>query len=73
MCVHVFCAERLPDSTLVWVDGRSGHNNVYADISLATADGRLTAEGIRQVNAGLATLPGAPSLESAKPCHRTPL
>ena len=69
MCVHVFCAERLPDNSLVWVDGRSGHINVYADKSLATTDGRLTGEGVRQVNAGLAELPGAPSLESAKPCR----
>lgn len=69
MCVHVFCAERLPDNSLVWIDGRSGHIHVYADSSLATADGRLTAEGARHVDAGLAALPGAPSLKSAKPCH----
>lgn len=69
MCVHVFCAEQLPDDSLVWIDGRSGHILVYADSSLATGDGRLTAEGVRHVDAGLVELPGAPSLKSATPCR----
>ena len=59
----------MPDNSLVWIDRRSAHTLVYADESLATADGKLTADGVRQVNAVLAKSPGAPSLESAKPCH----
>lgn len=68
MCVHVFCASQLPNNTLVWVNRQSRHVLVYADSSLATDAGKLTDEGVRQVNAGLANSPGAPSLESAKPC-----
>ena len=63
----------MPDESLVWIDRRSAHTRVYADSSLVTADGKLTVDGVRQVNATLAKLPGAPSLESAKPCHTPPL
>ena len=73
MCVHVFCGSQMPDDSLVWINRRAGHVVAYADSSLATADGRLTDEGIRQVDAALAALPGTMSLESAKPCHIAPL
>lgn len=73
MCVHVYCAERMPNSTLVWVDRRPGHLCVFADGSLATATGELTRAGVRVVNDALAAVPGAPSLESAKPCGGHPL
>ena len=67
MCVHVFCADDLPNDTLVWVDSRDSHTVVYADSSL-TDRGRLTAAGGDQINRALAAIPGAPSLETAKPC-----
>jgi len=68
MCVHVFRACQMPNSTLVWVDPVGAHFFAYADSSLATDAGKLTGEGVCQVNAALAAVPGAPSLESAKPC-----
>lgn len=68
MCVHVFCAEEMPDKTLVWVKRQLTHIVVYADGSLATASGKLRPEGVAEINRALSTLPGAPSLESAKPC-----
>jgi hypothetical protein len=68
MCVHVYCAERMPDETLVWARRSPDHIVVYADSSLATRDGTLTAAGAAKVNEALAVLPGAPSLETAKPC-----
>jgi hypothetical protein len=58
----------MPDGTRVWVTHAESHVLVYADESLATESGELTPEGRREVNAGLAEVPGAPSLESAKPC-----
>ncbi|MEV8523235.1 hypothetical protein AB0451_03605 [Streptomyces sp. NPDC052000] len=45
------------------------HIRVYADESLVTADGTLTAVGVREVNRALAGVPGAPTLESAKSCR----
>ena len=68
MCVHVFCADDLPNEALVWVDSRDRHILVYAHSSLARAGG-LTAVGVAHVNRALAAVPGAPSLESAKTCR----
>ena len=68
MCVHVFCADCLPNSALVWVDSRDSHTIVYADSSLADR-GRLTPAGAEQVDRALAAIPGAPSLDTATPCH----
>lgn len=67
MCVHVFCADDLPNDTLVWVDSRESHIRVYADSRLARS-GALTATGAQQVNRALAAV-GAPSLETATPCQ----
>jgi len=68
MCVHVLCVRQMPDDTLVWVRRHASHFVVYADRSLADEPGRLTEAGVAQVNTALAATPGAPSLESAKPC-----
>lgn len=73
MCVHVFCAERMPNNTLVWVTPQPDRYCVYADGSLATPSGVLTARGVEAVNNALSAIPGAPSLESAKPCQGHPL
>ena len=68
MCVHVYCADDLPNEALVWVDSRDRHILVYAHSSLARA-GSLTAVGVTQVNRALSAVPGAPSLESATSCR----
>lgn len=68
MCVHVFCADDLPNEALVWVDSRDRHILVYAHSSLARA-GSLTDAGVDTVNRALAAVPGAPSLESATHCR----
>ncbi|MEU7032667.1 hypothetical protein ABZ958_03150 [Streptomyces sp. NPDC046237] len=67
MCVHVFCADDLPNEALVWVDSRDPHIRVYADHRL-TRNGALTPTGAQQVNRALAAV-GAPSLETATPCR----
>lgn len=68
MCVHVFCADGLPNEALVWVESRDRHILVYADSSLTRA-GSLTAAGVTHINRALAAVHGAPSLEAATPCH----
>lgn len=68
MCVHVLCVRQMPDSTLVWVRRHASHFVVYTDSSLVDGPGRLTDDGVAQVSVALAAAPGAPSLESAKPC-----
>lgn len=72
MCVHVYCAFEMPDSTLVWVDRQGPHTLVYADPTLSEAPGMLSAAGVAEVNEALASLPGAPSLETAKSCQLAP-
>lgn len=72
MCVHVYSACEMPDSTLVWVDRRGPHTLVYVAPFLSAAPGTLSAEGVSKVNEALITLPGAPSLETAKSCQRQP-
>ncbi len=69
MCVHVFCANQMPNGTLVWADRQPSHIYVYADQSLASASGSLTPEGVDKVNEALSSLPGAPTLEAAKSCQ----
>jgi hypothetical protein len=68
MCVHVYDAFEMPDSTLVWVDRRGPHTLVYADRSLSDTSGNLTPAGVNTVNEALGTLPGTLSLETAKSC-----
>ncbi|MFB7647206.1 hypothetical protein ACFC0S_17140 [Streptomyces sp. NPDC056084] len=53
----------------MWVDREPLHIRVYADESLINANGGLTEAGRSEVRLALASIPGAPTLESAKPCH----
>lgn len=69
MCVHVYRAFEMPDSTLVWAKQRGPHTLVYADPSLTDAPGNLTPEGVDKVDEALATLPGTLSLATAKSCQ----
>lgn len=69
MCVHVLCGSVLPDNSLVWVDSTGAHVFVYVDPSLASTAGALTGSGHARVNAALARMPGAPSLEEAASCR----
>ncbi|GAA2803629.1 hypothetical protein GCM10019017_56570 [Streptomyces showdoensis] len=68
MCVHVYCADGLPNEALVWAESRDSHIRVYASSSLVDT-GRLTDAGAAAVNRALAALPGAPSLEAATACR----